>query len=133
MQKMLLLLFSVVSVNAFANSGPGWSLVAELGNNKVILIDPAKRLDQPTYRSVEAQCRKSPKPNCRLIFWSDSAKAPKRFPITEDQANFQLAAFDFTEGNKPLGTWTWSCKLFTNMSLPTECFAGTKSKKKTSK
>lgn len=124
MKKLFFALVLLMSMSAWAQSGPGWRVVGKIGNNLIVVVDEALKFDQGTYNSIESACNHSKNIYCNVSVWSDVKRAPTKGPVSDWQADAQIAYWVRTDGN-----WLWNCRINTSKRSSSKCFAGTEPKR----
>jgi hypothetical protein len=97
----------------------GWKLVGQHGAVNFVVIDSSRIDERAVYQAASADlCRD--RPICQVIFWGAGSDAPKSLPMTDQQADAQLAVWNINS-NTGLKQMLWSCKRFPS-TPKTECF-----------
>ena len=109
---------------SWPQSGPGWNVVAQIANQRIVVVSEPLKLDMAVYKSIEAICPPVSARPCNIAVWSNSLDAPRKFPVTEKQSDAQVALFMQSDG-----FWIWNCRINTNVKSKSQCFAGTTSSK----
>lgn len=113
---VLCILLGAAQVNA--QSVKNWEKVATAGKFQFVWIAKAQEANKTVYEeAIQALC----KPNvwCGLNFWSDRRMIPQRLPMSDAQANAQVAVFVYNPNTKHR-EMLWACRINPN---PKECFS----------
>lgn len=105
MRFLVMLVLWLASCAAFAQSGPGWRVVAKIANQRIVVVDERLRTDPSTYRSMESICAQTVG-HCNISVWSDASRAPTRFPVSDYQSEALVALRNSAEGY-----WIWDCRV----------------------
>ncbi len=101
------------------NQGDGWRLVGTAGRAdyyKFVLIKPNRQRDRKVYDdAIRYLCPSDD--YCSILFWSEPKYVPKSMPMTDSQANHEVANY----WNNPNGgnQFLWKCA---KGDSPDSCF-----------
>lgn len=93
----------VFSVSDVAIASDGWRLIRTIanGNVEIVVVDKDRTADVDVYRLAISQSRacmgvlRGRRNMCKILFWSDPAMTPTRFPLSDAQVNTQVADWTY--------------------------------------
>jgi hypothetical protein len=108
------------ATSASAESAKTWERVRVVGKMQMIWISKDSNGDRQVYN--DAISRLCPTNTwCGLLFWSDRAKIPTGLPMSDDQADSEVAAYLYNPQSK-LREFMWNCRIHPSPN-PSECMA----------
>ena len=94
-----------------------WQLVRTQGMMKLVLVTKPKERDRSIYQdAIKSLC--TPGEYCYVLFWSSRASVPKRIPMSDAQAQAQVANYTHNPTTH-FDEFLMTCRIEKN---PKKCF-----------
>ena len=105
------------NVRVAPHAKSGFKLTGQDGEMKFVLIEKDSERNRASYDAAIGTLCQAGK-TCTIHFWSDPAFAPKKSPVSPEQAEAEVATYS-KDPKAPSGQFLWSCRLKDD---PNHCF-----------
>ena len=113
----IVLLFGVIACLPMRAEAKDWEFVATQGLMKIVVIEKQREGSRETYQdAIDHLCQ--PNKYCLLNFWSEKNFVPKKFPMSDAEADAKVAQF-IRNPNTNFEQFLWNCRIRND---PKECF-----------
>jgi phosphatidate phosphatase APP1 len=115
---IVMLLIALITAPGQAQSRQkDWQIVRTQGMMKLVLVTKSKERDRSVYQdAIKSLC--TPGGYCYILFWSSRASVPKRIPMSDAQAQAQVASYTHNPTTN-FDEFLMTCRIEKN---PNKCF-----------